>query len=100
MRNPGGYAIIVTPEATQVNFDHLRCEEISAGTHEVDTIGCGHCGRVIHVKPRMDPADMGGLCKICMKFECPACVGGGCAPLEKRLEIAEKRDRARRSYGL
>jgi hypothetical protein len=48
----------------------------------------------------MDPADMGGLCKICMKFECPKCLGKGCTPFEKKLEIIENRERILRSYGL
>ncbi len=100
MRKPGGYAVIVTPESATVNFDGLRCESIPAGTFEVDTVMCGHCGRMMHIKPRMDPADMGGLCKACMKFECPSCVGKGCYPLEKKIEQAEKREIAYRSYGL
>jgi hypothetical protein len=100
MRNPSGYAIITSPEPTRVNFDRFRCVDISAGTFESDTVQCGHCGRHMHIKPRMDPADMGGLCKQCMKFECPACVGKGCSPLERRIEQMEKRDLVRRSYGL
>src|ERR1700722_11982274 len=100
MRNPGGYVVITSPETQRVRFDRLRCEEIRSGTFEADTITCFHCSRIIHIKPRMDPADMGGLCKICMKFICPACVGLGCTPFEKRLEAMEKRDIARRSYGV
>jgi len=100
MRKPQGYAVIVTPEDAQVNFDGLRCENIQAGSFEVETVSCGHCGRVIHVRPRMDPADMGGLCKQCYRFECPSCVGKGCSPLEKKLEAMEKKQVALRSYGL
>ena len=100
MRRIDGYAVISSPEPSKVYFDRLRCEEISAGTFEVETVQCGHCGRHMHIKPRMDPADMGALCKSCMKFECPRCVGLGCTPLGKRIEQAEKRDIARRSYGI
>lgn len=100
MRNPQGYAVITGVDTQTVNFDRLRCETIPAGTFEIDTFSCGHCGRVVHVKPRMDPATMGGLCRQCMKFECPACVGKGCTPLEKKLDAMEKRDRALRSYGI
>ena len=102
MRKPQGYAVITSPERSSVIFDREvkpRCEEIGAGMHEVDTASCGHCNRVMHIKPFMDPADMGGLCKICMKFTCPKCVDLGCTPFEKKLELAEKRGRALRSYG-
>lgn len=101
MRNPGGYAVIVSPDPTKANFDRMTCEELPAGTTERDTFSCFHCGRVTHVKPRMDPADLGGLCKQCMRLICPHCLGkGNCDPLEKKLERMEARDRALRSYGL
>lgn len=85
MRNPGGYAYI---------FDESGIRK------ERDTATCFHCNRVVHIRPKMDPADMGGLCKLCMKFICPKCVGFGCTPFEKKLEAWESRDRAIRSYGL
>ena len=102
MRNPGGYAFILSPDASVVDFDKgLRCEQVRAGKpYETDTVRCGHCGRQMHIKPKMDPADLGGLCKQCMKFECPRCVGKGCTPLERRLEEEENRARVLRSYGL
>ena len=106
MRSPNGYAFVVSPDPNVVTFDHetqkikSRREVINAGTYETDTVMCGHCGRHMHIRPYMDPADMGGLCKQCMKFECPECVGKGCTPLEKKLQEAEERDRIRRSYGL
>lgn len=99
MRNPGGYATIVSPERTTVNFDGFRCEEIDAGTFEADTFCCFHCGHMVHVRPRMDPADMGGLCKICYHLICPRCVGNGCDPFEEKLKRQEAREIARRSYG-
>lgn len=37
---------------------------------ECDTITCAHCMGVRHVKPFCDPADLGGLCKICMGVIC------------------------------
>lgn len=64
---------------------------------EHDTFTCGHCCKVVFVKPKCDPADLGGLCKQCMKLVCPDCVGKGCDPLEKKLERAEARDRFLRS---
>ena len=93
------YGMISSPEPSKVYFDGLRCEAIESGVFEVDTVMCGHCGRHIHIKPRMDPADMGGLCKQCMKFECPQCVGKGCTPLEKKIERAEERNRILNLYG-
>ena len=100
MRNPGGYAVLTGPVDQRVEFDGFRCEQVSAGAQEIDTFTCFHCGRVIHVKPKMDAADLGGLCKLCMKLICPACLGNGCSPLEKKLEQMEARGRALRSYGL
>ena len=85
MRNPGGYAYV---------FDELGTQK------ECDTFTCHHCNRVVHVKPKMDPTDLGGMCKLCMKMICPKCVGFGCTPFEKKLDIMEARDRARRSYGV
>jgi hypothetical protein len=88
MRNAQGYACIVDPDE---------------GIREADTFTCFHCQQIIHVKPKMDPADMGGLCKLCMKLICPRCVGGRCDPFFKRVEREEKkfeaRMAARRSYG-
>lgn len=101
MRRPGGYAVITSPEPTTVNFDRLRCERIDAGTTEVDTFGCGHCGRVVHVKPRQRPEDIGGFCRQCTKAICPGCTASGrCDPLERKLERLEARERVLRSYGL
>ena len=85
MRKPGGYAY---------SFDALGIRK------EYDTFTCFHCKRVIHVKPKMDPTELGGMCKLCMKMICPKCVGFSCTPFEKQLDIMEARDRARRSYGM
>jgi len=85
MFRPGGYAFTFSPDGVQ---------------KEMDTATCGHCNSVLHIKPFMDPADMGGLCKQCMKFICPKCVDLGCTPFEKKLDQWEARDRALRSYGI
>lgn len=100
MRNPGGYAVIVAPAAAVVNFDRRQRQEVPAGTTETDTYTCGHCGSVVHVLPRMDPAAIGGLCKQCMRLICPSCLDKGCEPLERKLERAEAREQALRSYGI
>ncbi len=69
-------------------------------TKEADTFSCKHCGKVVHVKPRMDPADMGGMCGCCGGLICPLCIAEGvCDPLEKKLERWEASYHARRSYG-
>lgn len=72
------------------------------GENEVhDTFTCGHCQYVTIVKPMMDPADLGGLCKQCMSLICRACVAlGRCDPWDKMFERAEARDRFRRQCGL
>ena len=87
MRGPGGYIIITDPDAPQ------------GVLAEADTFTCNHCCRVLHVVPRMDPADMGGLCKQCMQLICPKCVAKGiCAPWEQQMAKAEASAAARRSY--
>jgi uncharacterized protein YprB with RNaseH-like and TPR domain len=97
---PQGYAEIVSPEQAPANLDGFQCERLSVGSNKYDTTSCNHCNRVTHIKAKMDPAEMGGLCKICMKMICRHCVGNGCTPFEKRLEQMEKRAIALRSYGL
>lgn len=67
-------------------------------TVEMHTRTCGHCMRVDHIKPKMDPAEMGGLCFVCMRLVCQGCVGKGCDVIEKKLERAEASYHARRSY--
>ena len=100
MRKPGGYAVITSPDPSRVNFDGFRCEDIGAGTFEADTYSCCHCNRVMHVKPRVSMDEFGSMCRNCMKMTCPTCADGPCVPFMKRLEEAEKRDMARRSYGI
>lgn len=100
MRNPGGYATIISPDDQVVNFDKLRCEKIGAGLHETDTFSCVHCNRVVHVKPRANMDEFGSMCRNCMKMTCPACANGPCIPFMKKLEMAEERDRRRREYGI
>jgi len=98
MRRPGGYAAIVSPDPSIAHFDGFRCEQIGA-SHEADTFTCCHCNRVIHVKPFAPMDDFGSMCRNCMTMTCPTCAAGPCVPFEKRLEEAEKREIALRSYG-
>jgi hypothetical protein len=100
LRNPGGYAVITSPEQARVNFDKFRCDEISAGITEVDTFTCFHCAKVMHVKTKAPMDDVGSMCRNCMKMVCPRCASGPCVPFLKKLELEEKRFQALRSYGL
>ena len=83
MRNAQGYACISGPD----------------GVAEADTFSCFHCQRVTHVKAGCDPADLGGLCKVCMRLICKHCLGKRCLPFIKAIEREEARYHARRSYG-
>lgn len=86
MRNATGYGVLSTEDG------QIR---------EHDTFTCHHCNTIIMVKPRMDAADMGGMCKICMKLTCSACTAkGSCTPWEKQLEKIEARHRFLRQCGL
>jgi len=85
MRNPGGYLQIFSPEGA---------------VEEYDTMTCGHCNRIVKIKHKCDPSDLGGLCKLCMKMICPDCVNTGeCEPFEEKLKRMEARADALRSYG-
>lgn len=84
MRNPGGYFVSVGPDGNVTEYDSFTC---------------GHCQKVIFVRPKCDPTELGGLCRQCMKMICPRCVEQGtCTPWEKQMEIAEAKDRALKSY--
>lgn len=106
MRNPGGYGIVSSPVPTKIDFGSGRVEYMSSGIFETDTYSCGHCNRVTTVRPRTDAADVGALCKKCMKVVCRQCVNLGrkynltCDPLEAKLERSEARDRLRRAVGV
>lgn len=96
---PQGYACIVSPSEGQANLDGFQRAEVRAGQNEFDTMSCGHCNCIIHVKARHRPEDIGGLCKQCMRPICGPCVDDGrCIPFEKKLLEMEERERIRRSY--
>ena len=70
-----------------------------------DTFTCKHCMRIVVVKPRCAPEDLGGICKGCMGLICPACyarrmAGEGCDHWEKAFERMEARARFLKSVGL
>lgn len=97
---PHGYATVTTPEAASGRLNGLKVEQFNSGTNEYDTVTCNHCNSVTHIRPRMDPADMGGLCKICMKMICAGCLDQGCKPFEKKIEEMEKADYLRRQNAM
>lgn len=94
MRNPTGYLEVLGEHARNTgNTGRGQSFGIFAGHHEeCDTFTCFHCNRVVFVKPKCDPADLGGLCKGCMKLICANCVGkGNCDPWEEQMKRAEAR---------
>ena len=88
MRNPQGYETL---------FD------VAGGgglLGEQDTFTCHHCQRIVSVPVKADPANIGGLCKICMNLICPKCVNiGSCTPWVESMRRMEAKAAARRSYG-
>lgn len=71
------------------------------GENECDTFTCSHCNTIVFVKPKCDPADMGGLCKTCMGLICPRCANkGGCDPHEEKLKRIEARYQFLKDAGL
>ena len=99
MRRPGGYAQIVDPDQPLL---------------ERDTVTCGHCNRIIFVKPGSATTiyllhhrdgrvteEAGAFCRVCMRPVCLPCHDqGSCTPWEKMLELAESRGRLLRSLSL
>lgn len=80
---------------------YFTFDEPEKPTVEIDSMTCGHCNFVTKIKPLCDPADAGGLCKQCMRLICKGCARTmRCDPIEKKLERAEARNEAIRSYGL
>jgi hypothetical protein len=81
---------------------------------ERDSVSCGHCNRLIFVKPGTaftvylfpqlvgpDKEEMGASCRVCMRHVCLTCnTVGTCTPLERRIEQMEARGRMLRSLGL
>lgn len=90
MQRPHGYATITDPDAA---------------LWERDTCTCGHCGRVIFIKPGTASTiyliqhrdgrwteEAGAFCRCCMKPVCLPCDAvGTCTPLERWLEQQETR---------
>ena len=82
----------------QAQKGYLQIFHESAPKEERDSFTCFHCQRVTWVKPRCDPADMGGLCWGCNKLICPECTNKQvCNPWEKQMEVMEARDRLYRA---
>jgi hypothetical protein len=81
MRRPGGYLQSVGPN----------------GAAAADTFSCRHCQRIVVVRPKERPEDIGGLCRLCMGLVCAGCSGGRCTPFERRLEAQELRGRLLRA---
>jgi len=67
----------------------------------LDSFTCFHCGRVVFVKPRCDPADMGGFCRVCAKLVCQDCnAKGRCDPWEEQMQRMEAKYNFRKDAGL
>jgi hypothetical protein len=97
MRNPQGYANVVGAGLVEDGTDGVSSLNKWG---EADTFTCYHCQRIVHVPVKGKAEDIGGQCKLCMGLICPRCVGKGCTPWEKQMEIQEAREDALRSYGL
>jgi hypothetical protein len=64
---------------------------------EADTFTCGHCQRIVHVRPKEPLENLGGRCGVCDALICPACVKQmKCTPFEKKLERMERREQFRK----
>jgi len=81
MRNAGGQATWINPAGNEI---------------AMDTYTCSHCNSIVLVKPKQDPSELGGFCRLCMKHICKNCAcKAECSPFEKKLEEMERRERFR-----
>lgn len=86
LRRSGGYGVISEPGKKDVEFD---------------SVTCAHCNRVVLIRAGIDPAQLGGFCRACMRHICGPCADlGRCTPWERQMDKAEARDRLLRSVGL
>ena len=90
MRRPGGYAQIVDPDRP---------------LFERDTITCGHCQRIVFIKPGSGATvylllhrdgsvteEAGAFCRVCMRPVCLSCHDQGtCTPFERQIAQMEAR---------
>ena len=73
---------------TQSGYERYESPD---GVREWSTFTCQHCNKVVRVPMHADPAEIGGLCKVCMGLVCPRCAGlGRCDPFEAKLERVER----------
>jgi hypothetical protein len=61
-------------------------------TRQCETVMCGHCGAHINTHgPDGRKRDISGGCSVCHAFLCEGCTRDPkCAPIEKRIELAER----------
>jgi hypothetical protein len=99
MLKPQGYLVVTHAEGL---------------TLERDTISCGHCNRIVFVKPGHastvylfpqvqgpDKEEMGAHCRQCDKAICLTCHDAGtCTPLLRRIEWMEARGRFLATVGV
>lgn len=98
MRNPGGYAVIVSPVPQRANLDGRRWVELGAGTFEADTFTCVHCNGTTHVPSKSQGDEY--FCRTCMARICSPCADHPCIPFMKKIEEMEKKDYIRRQYAM
>ncbi len=65
---------------------------------EHQTFACGHCGHTHVIPHRVDPSQLGAMCRGCMKLVCPSCHNGHCTPLEQKFERAFRVAQQRRRF--
>ncbi len=97
MRNPHGYATAVGD--LPVGAPTLVEDGVRHTEGEIDTYTCNHCNAVKHVPVRVNPSDIGGLCKQCMGLICPRCVAKQtCTPWEEEMLRREAQSTFRRNF--
>lgn len=77
-------------------FEGAFTESGPTGVVRTGTFTCVHCSRLqaVSVEEKKDV----GWCRKCMGPTCNGCAGKKCVPYERRMERAEARAAALRSY--
>jgi hypothetical protein len=87
--NPGGASVITNRWDRRILNNGVTISPF--GCQEEHSFTCKHCARVTFVKAGCDPADLGGRCTCCDALICKECVGKPCLPLEKKIDMYERR---------
>lgn len=73
-----------------LSYAFLTDKESGKVTKECDAFTCARCSRIVHVKPKCNPADLGGVDHRSGRLICRTCVNAETALWEERVNRLER----------